>query len=162
MSEETAPEVSPKGLTVLSASNAAWANAAHTAIDLDVLFEEFQVTIGLVRFTAASDGAEVHNTELWTKANAGDYGPIAEYGVPPEAAPDRVSANQFGKQLVIAGIFNQVQAWVAQQDTATQWSFNRSATFVRTDPMMQSGFAELGFTVEQIDEFFLAASKLGG
>lgn len=79
---------------------------------------------------------------------------------PPPIIPTRVSANQFGKQLVAQGLLDQVKIWVAAQDEATQWSFQRSATFVRDDPMMQAGFAALGFTSEQIDEFFVAASKL--
>lgn len=85
---------------------------------------------------------------------------------PPEPAPDpvvipdRVTANQFGKQLAALGLMDQVTAWVGQQDAATQWSFNRSATFVRDDPMMQTGFAALGFTTEQIDQFFVDAAKL--
>lgn len=33
-------------------------------------------------------------------------------------------------------------------------------TFVRTDQMMQAGFADLGFTEQQIDAFFLAAHQL--
>lgn len=82
------------------------------------------------------------------------------YVAPTPVVPDRVTANQFGKQLAAAGLMDQVQAWVAQQDAATQWSFNRSATFVREDPMMQDGFTSLGFTKEQIDQFFIDAAKL--
>ncbi|WP_246671260.1 hypothetical protein [Mesorhizobium sp. 8] len=85
-----------------------------------------------------------------------------EFAAPTVSAPipHRVSANQFGKQLAALGILDQVQTWVGQQDASTQWSFNRSATFVRTDPMMQAGFAALGFTTEQIDAFFTAAASL--
>lgn len=84
---------------------------------------------------------------------------------PPEieeviVIPDRVTANQFGKQLALMGLLETVETWVDQQDASTQWSFHRSATFVRTDEMMQSGFAALGFSPEQIDAFFLAASTL--
>lgn len=82
------------------------------------------------------------------------------YVEPDPIVPDRVSANQFGKQLAAMGLLEQVQSWVAQQDAATQWSFGRSATFVRDDPMMQTGFADLGFTSAQIDAFFIAAAAL--
>ena len=44
------------------------------------------------------------------------------YGAPTPLVPDRVTANQFGKQLAAADLMDQVQAWVAQQDAATQWS----------------------------------------
>lgn len=82
------------------------------------------------------------------------------YVEPTPIVPDRVTANQFGKQLAALDLMDQVTAWVNQQDTATQWSFNRSATFVRNDSMMQSGFTALGFTTEQIDQFFIDAAKL--
>lgn len=87
-------------------------------------------------------------------------GEIAAYIPPALPVPDRVSANQFGKQLFAMGLLASVQAWVSQQDADTQWSFDRSATFVRTDPMMQAGFAAMGFAPEQMDAFFVAASLL--
>jgi hypothetical protein len=96
--------------------------------------------------TAPVDARQVWNGEEW--------GPV------PVLVPDRVSANQFGKQLVALDLLDQVTAWVAQQDAAVQWSFNRSATFVRDDPMMEAGFTTLGFTEQQIDDFFLAAALL--
>lgn len=74
--------------------------------------------------------------------------------------PERVTARQFGLQLIAAGIKGQVDTWIASQDDATKWAYERSATFVRDDPMMQSGFASLGFTTQQVDDFFIAASKL--
>lgn len=98
---------------------------------------------------AATDSCEIGSTY-----QAGVFSP------PNPTIPDRVSANQFGKQLAAAGLMDQVQAWVAQQDAATKWSFNRSATFVRGDPMMQTGFAALGFTAAQIDQFFIDAAAL--
>ncbi|UXN60295.1 hypothetical protein [Phyllobacterium zundukense] len=39
-------------------------------------------------------------------------------------------------------------------------SYSDAATFVPTDEMMQEGFSALGFTVEQIDQFFTLASAL--
>lgn len=89
--------------------------------------------------------------QVW---NNGAWGPI------PVTVPDRVTANQFGKQLITAGLMSQVKTWISQQDVATQWSFNRSATFVRNDPMMEKGFTALGYTKDQIDAFFIAASQL--
>lgn len=77
--------------------------------------------------------------------------------VPP---PDRVSSRQFKLQLLAAGLLDDVEAWVALQDRAVQIAYANSATFVRTDDMMQSGFAALGFTEQQIDAFFAAASEL--
>lgn len=89
--------------------------------------------------------------------NGGDF-------VLPEPAPipiaDRVSARQFKLQLLAAGLLGDVEAWVASQGQAVQIAYANSGTFVRSEPMMQAGFAALGFTSEQGDAFFVAASEL--
>jgi hypothetical protein len=41
-----------------------------------------------------------------------------------------------------------------------QIAYENSGTFVRGEPMMQAGFIALGFTEQQIDEFFTAAAGL--
>ncbi|MBX4964472.1 hypothetical protein [Rhizobium binae] len=71
-----------------------------------------------------------------------------------------VSARQFKLQLLAAGLLDSVDAWVAQQPRDVQIAYEYSGTFVRTEPMMAAGFAAMGFTEEQIDEFFTAAATL--
>lgn len=81
--------------------------------------------------------------------------------VPPTAPPvDVVSARQFKLQLLASGLLDQVDAWIASQSKAVQIAYEYSGTFVRTEPMMAAGFAAMGFTEEQIDGFFTAASQL--
>lgn len=91
-------------------------------------------------------------------------GVVAEFNAPvPEPkdpVPTVISSRQFFLQLAISGLTVQVSAWVATQTVLVQIAFDKSATFIRTDPMLQLGFAELGFTSEQIDAFFTAASAL--
>ncbi|WP_376704674.1 hypothetical protein RQ479_07985 [Mesorhizobium sp. ISC25] len=74
--------------------------------------------------------------------------------------PDRVSARQFKLQLLNAGLLAEVENWIAAQGPAVQIAYDNSGSFVRADPMMQAGFAALGFTGAQIDIFFSAASDL--
>ncbi|WP_245437573.1 hypothetical protein [Neorhizobium tomejilense] len=78
----------------------------------------------------------------------------------PEFPPASVTARQFKLQLVAAGLIDSVDAWIFTQDRATQVAYEYSGSFVRNEPMMQAGFAAMGFSPEQIDDFFLAASKL--
>lgn len=80
----------------------------------------------------------------------------------PSAIPtvESVSSRQFKLQLLAAGLLDQVDAWIATQPRAVQISYEYSGTFVRNSPMMQSGFAAMGSTPEQIDEFFAAAAQL--
>ena len=74
--------------------------------------------------------------------------------------PESVTARQFKMQLVIAGLKAQVDGWIASQDEIVQVAYEYSGTFVKSEPMMQAGFVALGFTDQQRDDFFLAASKL--
>lgn len=73
---------------------------------------------------------------------------------------DSVTARQFKMQLVIAGLKAQVDAWIATQGELVQIAYEYSGSFVKSEPMMQAGFEALGFTNEQLEGFFLAASKL--
>jgi len=89
-----------------------------------------------------------------------DGKPVDSYVEPGPVVPDRVTARQFKLQLLAAGLLNQVEGWIASQSQAVQIAYANSGTFVRDEPMMQSGFQALGFTSDQIDAFFTAASTL--
>jgi hypothetical protein len=71
-----------------------------------------------------------------------------------------VSARQFKLQLLASGLLDQVDAWIASQSKAVQIAYEYSGTFVKSEPMMQAGFTALGFTDQQLDDFFEAASKI--
>lgn len=77
-----------------------------------------------------------------------------------EIVPEAVTARQFKMQLVIEGIRGAVDDWVSQQDEVVQVAYEYSGTFVRNEPMMQSGFTALGFTEYQRNSFFISAGKL--
>ncbi len=79
---------------------------------------------------------------------------------PEPVIPDVVSSRQFKLGLLAAGLLDQVEAWVATQDRAVQIAYHNSATFVRSEPMMQQGFTGLGFTEDQIDAFFMQAGAI--
>ncbi|MCV9908324.1 hypothetical protein OIV19_11945 [Brucella sp. HL-2] len=72
-------------LTIIEAKNPRWASADHAYIDVDVCFEEYE-DFGLQPFTTHATADTEHGLELWLKANAGEYGPIAPY-VAPEPQP---------------------------------------------------------------------------
>ena len=82
------------------------------------------------------------------------------YGEIPPPNVSSVSARQFKLQLLAAGLLDQVDAWIATQSKAVQIAYEYSGMFVRTEPMMAAGFAAMGFTTEQVDNFFSAASEL--
>ena len=60
-----------------------WCDAEHTFFECTVKYAEFNEELP-AGINATDPYAHIH--EIWTKANAGEYGPIAEY-VPPEPEP---------------------------------------------------------------------------
>lgn len=80
--------------------------------------------------------------------------------LPDPPTPDSVSSRQFRLQLLADDLIDDVEAWVATQARSVQISYESSGSFVRSEPMMQAGFAALGFTEAQGDAFFIAAAKL--
>lgn len=87
--------------------------------------------------------------------------------IPSPPVLDRVTRRQFRRQLLAMPpigsgetLLDDVDAWVATQSRDVQESYGSSGTFVRDEPMMQAGFAALGFSSAQIDAFFQAASVL--
>jgi hypothetical protein len=87
---------------------------------------------------------------------------LAPYGLagPAVIVPERVTSRQFKLQLLAAGLLGQVETWVSEQDQAVQIAYANSGTFLRTEPMMATGFAALGFAEAQIDAFYVAAAAL--
>lgn len=108
---------------------------------------------------AVPEGKQIVSTSVEMVDGQPRYVHVLE-DVPPPAAPDSVSARQFKLQLLAAGLLDDVGAWVQAQDQAVQIAYENSGSFVRNEPMMQTGFAALGFTEEQIDAFFTAAAEL--
>ena len=86
--------------------------------------------------------------------------PVLPMAPPERIVPHRVSSRQFKLQLHSARLLAQIEGWIAAQDVPTQIAYASSSTFVRSDTMMQAGFAALGFTTEQIDDFYIAAAAL--
>lgn len=132
-----------------------WASPDNTTLVAHVTLRD-----GTSFDASIRDGDLPHVQHVWNKAVAGDYGPIAAYEPPAPQIPDRVSSRQFKLQAHAAGLQNPIEAWIATQDIPTQIAYASAATFVRTDPMSRAGFAALGFTAQQIDDFYVEASRL--
>ena len=69
--------------TVQYVKDLKWENAEHTCFSCIVKYEEFNE-----EHPSGIDGTDTyaHIREIWTKANAGEYGVIDEY-VPPVVIP---------------------------------------------------------------------------
>ncbi|WP_245472729.1 hypothetical protein [Mesorhizobium sp. M7A.F.Ca.MR.148.00.0.0] len=125
-------------------------------IDMEIETPDF----GWIPFTASPNDATDYGPALYAAAvAAGNVAPYVAPVVVP-VVPDSVSARQFHVQLGIAGLRDQVSGWIAAQSVEVQDSFEYSGSFLRSEPMMASGFTELGYTSAQIDAFFTAAALL--
>ena len=102
-------------------------------------------------------GAVIGVAEEWLEDNSAE---VVAFLNPPPPPIESVSSRQFKLQLLAAGLLDSVDAWVKTQDRATQISYEYSGEFVKESPMMATGFQAMGFTDQQIDDFFTAASKL--
>jgi len=89
-----------------------------------------------------------------------DGAPRFVFDVEDAPVPLSVSARQFKLMLLEAGLLDQVEEFIASQGRAVQIAYENSGAFVRTESMMQAGFAALGFTPPQIDDFFRSAAEI--
>lgn len=108
---------------------------------------------------AVPDGKQVISKTVELVEGVPTYVHVLE-DIPPPPIPDRVTARQFKLQLLASDMLDDVEAWVAGQSRAVQIAYANSGTFARSEPIMQAGFAALGFTEQQGDAFFEAAAAL--
>jgi len=85
-------------MKVIAAHSPAFSNAQQTAINLMVVFEG----IGEVPFTASPDDVEPHGVELFSRAAAMEFGPVAPYVAPPVSRAQLVAAIEAERDDTIA------------------------------------------------------------
>ncbi len=122
--------------------------------------EDKRAKFGLHRVLTSPvpDGKRVVSWRL--EDDGGEPRKVDAYEDIPVVIPDEVSSRQFMLQLEADGLLAHVEGWIAAQKKPIQIAFAHSGSFVRTEPMMQKGFAELGYDAGRVDAFFLAASTL--
>jgi hypothetical protein len=120
------------------AKNPVWANAEHTMIDLTVRFAEIPEDLP---FTASPDDTEAHGRAIFAAAQAGEYGPVAEYLPPPAPTPEQLAeqARAHRNQLLAESDWTQLpDARAAMGETkASEWDTYRQAL---RDITAQPGF----------------------
>ena len=77
-----------------SISALTWANSSKSAILATVSFDD----LGTVPFLASPDDVEPHGREIFARAVAGDFGPIADA---PAATPPKSITAPIGRNLVV-------------------------------------------------------------
>jgi hypothetical protein len=77
--------------TINSARNPRWANRTQTSIDLEVDFNEFDEEY--VDFNAHPNDIVSWGPELFNRAVAGEFGPIAEFELPTDIVGEEAMEN---------------------------------------------------------------------
>ncbi|MGO4003741.1 tail fiber assembly protein [Pseudomonas fluorescens] len=110
-------------------SNPQWANAEHSAINLLLVTE----TLASMPFTATPDDSTNYGPEIYQRAVAGDFGEIADYEPPTDAALLPAARAQLKRLmqdagLVVAPLQDSVDLGVAterQVEQLSAWKFYR-------------------------------------
>lgn len=165
-----------------SASSPKWANASQTAIDLTVVFPS--LGDDPVPFTASPDDVTDHGRELYARALAGDFGPIADADPPPAPVVNIpvISDRQFIHRLrqlglvtqaealdfvrtgsipaVLAAVIETIPAGEARDDA--ELLLSGAVEFHRHRPLVEMFAAAQNppWTAEQVDQFFIDAAAL--
>jgi len=115
------------------AKNPLWADAEHTRIDITVKFDKYDELL----FSAAPDDCEAHGREIFAKAVAGEFGPVAEYEPPPPPTYEEQSAIVRAERDRLLTETDWTQAADIPQATKDKWAPYRQAL---RDVPEQSGF----------------------
>lgn len=79
---------------------------------------------------------------------------------PPPSVPTSITPRQCRLILAQQGLLDSVEAMIAQQDRATQITWEYALEFRRDDPLLNQLAVNLGLSKAQIDQFFIEAAKL--
>lgn len=156
--------------TVKDAKNPRWVDAAHTIVDMDVLFSELS-PMGYVPFTTMSNADTNHGVELWIKSNAGEYGPIADFVDPTleqirEQMPDlerwRVNTIIDLEPGLREKIDAAIEAMPEPQRTISKNKLSHVQMFRRKDVLFEmiGSVPAIGKTPEDIDAMWEAGAAL--
>lgn len=78
----------------------------------------------------------------------------------PPPVPSTITPRQVRLLLLQQGKLADVEAMIAQQGEATRITWEYALEFNRNDPLLAQLAAGLGITDEQLDQFFILASRL--
>ena len=115
--------------TVNSVRNVAWADFAQTAVDMEVDFDEQDEEF--VAFTASPDDPESYGVDLYNRAIAGDFGPIADWPRPDNVTGERAMEllrEDRDRLLVESDYIEMPTKWATlSADQQTAWASYRNA-----------------------------------
>lgn len=144
--------------------NLVYSSADNSTIDVEMNHPEY----GWIPFTASPDDIEQHGRDLYARAIAGDFGPIAPYVAPPpepEPVPQVVTRAQGKAALIQAGLWQDVLDYVGSITDPTQKALAEVALhdtqeWRRDSPFLTQAAAAIGLTESQLDDLFRQATQI--
>lgn len=97
-------------LTIKKVRQPRWNDVASTSLNLYVTFEETEGTHGEMPFTAQANDSEAHGRELFERAVAGEFGPIAAYAAPVLSAAQLHAQWKAQREAAVAAITVQTES----------------------------------------------------
>lgn len=133
----------------------------YTALGFVELVAKFPWLNEEVSFCASPNDSEAHGRDLFARAIAGEFGPIAAYVAPPALIPQRLTPWQIRKALNQLGLREVVESAVAassDQDLKDGWAV--ATEFNRLSPLVINMGAALGKTDAELDALFTLGASL--
>lgn len=160
----------------LGEGNPRWSSDDSATVDLLVCFPHLGGEV--VPYTAARGGEGI-NGEIFARAEAGEFGPIADYAPPPAPVPASITDRQFFHALAKLELVSAAEALAAvktgdlpsafeaaisalpaDKQFDARMLFEGSTTFHRDHAVTNSIAAALGWSAEQVNDLFRLAATL--
>lgn len=129
-------------LTYSEVKNLTWATPDLSAISMDVTFD----ALGVLPFCAVPDDVEEHGRELFERAAAGDFGPIADYVAPPPACITQFSVLDFRDRFTVAEKLAIRAAQMTDMEVGLVYDEFQAAQFIDVDDPRVAGGIDLYIT----------------
>jgi myo-inositol-hexaphosphate 3-phosphohydrolase len=157
-------------MNIENVKNPRWANAQHTAIDLEVKFAEFNAD---VVYTASANDTVDYSVALYNAAVTGEYGEIADYQEPDVAQINsqlstnvtKVTMRQMRLALLSRGKLSDVAGAIAaiadaqeQERVRIEWEY--SVEVPKGSAWFQQIATNMGIVGDDYDNLFVEASTL--
>jgi len=144
-------------ITLISAANPQYLNAEGTAITLDCEFSHLPGEIH--PFCAMPTDVEAHGREVYARAIAGEFGPIAPLAT-RSSVPQLVTMRQAKLALLQKGLLDSANAAINQAGEATKIHWEYATEVKRGGSLIQVIASQLNLTEQQLDDLFILAKSL--
>lgn len=144
-------------IQLISASNPRYSNSENTSILLDCEFSHYPGEV--MPFNAMPNDVAAHGRDVYARAVAGEFGPVAPYILPPVEIPKRVTMRQARLALSEAGLLDDVNAAIVAAGGAAVIEWEYATEVRRSWPLVATLASALNMTEVDLDALFSAAAQ---